>query len=511
MHFEPRRNASCVTKVPHLSFLIDRPMTIATHAPRRAKPRRLLEASLLEAPGLLASRFRGLKNERTLTWLACVPLALFGLGIFNLSAHAAELPELTPAFLINNLWLTIAAILVIFMNAGFAMVEAGLCRQKNAVNILAKNLIVFALAVTAYWVIGFSLMYGEAVVPGWLFYGKGGPLGLFFDPAVTPEMVKDGLLVPSVDFLFQVAFAGTSATIVSGLVAERIKFGEFVVFSLVLVGFVYPIAGSWKWNAAGWLNQLGFIDFAGSTLVHFVGACAGLVGAIILGPRIGKFVNGRPQAIPGHNLSIATLGCLILWIGWYGFNPGSVLAMNETVPYIAVTTSLGAAGGGIAATLVSQLKSGKPDLTMTINGILAGLVGITAGCDAYSMPAAWVIGFIAGTIVVFSVSIVDGLGIDDPVGAWSVHGTCGLWGTLAVGLFNTDKGLLLGHGFAQLGLQILGLVAYGIFVVVSSWIIWSVLGSFSGGIRVTEKEETEGLDIGEHGMEAYPDFVSTAT
>jgi len=242
-----------------------------------------------------------------------------------------------------------------------------------------------------------------------------------------------------------------------------------------------------------------------------VGACAGLVGAIILGPRIGKFVNGRPQAIPGHNLSIATLGCLILWIGWYGFNPGSVLAMNETVPYIAVTTSLGAAGGGIAATLVSQLKSGKPDLTMTINGILAGLVGITAGCDAYSMPAAWVIGFIAGTIVVFSVSIVDGLGIDDPVGAWSVHGTCGLWGTLAVGLFNTDKGLLLGHGFAQLGLQILGLVAYGIFVVVSSWIIWSVLGSFSGGIRVTEKEETEGLDIGEHGMEAYPDFVSTAT
>ncbi|MCP9819325.1 ammonium transporter [Synechococcus sp. Cruz-9H2] len=484
-------------------------MTVAPHAPGRRRPRRLQEASLLEAPELLLRSIRGLSNSRTLTWLACVPLALFGLGVFNLSAHAAELPELTPAFLINNVWLLIAAILVIFMNAGFAMVEAGLCRQKNATNILAKNLIVFALAASAYWLIGFSLMYGEPVIPGWLFYGKGGPLGLFFDPTVTPQMVTDGALVPSVDFLFQVAFAGTSATIVSGLVAERIKFGEFVVFSLVLVAFVYPIAGSWKWNAAGWLNQLGFIDFAGSTLVHTVGACAGLAGAMILGPRIGKFEDGKTQAIPGHNLAIATLGCLILWIGWYGFNPGSVLAMNETVPYIAVTTTLGAAGGGIAGTIFSQLHSGKPDLTMTINGILAGLVGITAGCDGFSMPAAWVVGFIAGTLVVFSVSFVDSLGIDDPVGAWSVHGTCGIWGTLAVGLFSTDKGLLLGKGFAQLGLQILGSLSYAIFALVTSWIIWSVLAGLSGGIRVTEREEIEGLDISEHGMEAYPDFAST--
>lgn len=484
-------------------------MTAASHAPGRRRPRRLQEASLLEAPELLLRSIRGLSNSRTLTWLACVPLALFGLGVFNLSAHAAELPELTPAFLINNVWLLIAAILVIFMNAGFAMVEAGLCRQKNATNILAKNLIVFALAASAYWLIGFSLMYGEPVIPGWLFYGKGGPLGLFFDPTVTPQMVTDGALVPSVDFLFQVAFAGTSATIVSGLVAERIKFGEFVVFSLVLVAFVYPIAGSWKWNAAGWLNQLGFIDFAGSTLVHTVGACAGLAGAMILGPRIGKFEDGKTQAIPGHNLALATLGCLILWIGWYGFNPGSVLAMNETVPYIAVTTTLGAAGGGIAGTIFSQLHSGKPDLSMTINGILAGLVGITAGCDGFSMPAAWVVGFIAGTLVVFSVSFVDSLGIDDPVGAWSVHGTCGIWGTLAVGLFSTDKGLLLGKGFAQLGLQILGSLSYAIFALVTSWIIWSVLGGLSGGIRVTEREEIEGLDIGEHGMECYPDFATT--
>ncbi|MDM7936872.1 MAG: ammonium transporter [Cyanobium sp. CZS 48M] len=485
-------------------------MTIAPHAPRRRRPRSLQEASLLEAPELLLRSIRGLSNSRTLTWLACVPLALFGLGVFNLSAHAAELPELTPAFLINNVWLLIAAILVIFMNAGFAMVEAGLCRQKNATNILTKNLIVFALAASAYWLIGFSLMYGEPVIPGWLFYGKGGPLGLFFDPTVTAEMVKDAALVPSVDFLFQVAFAGTSATIVSGLVAERIKFSEFVIFSLVLVAFIYPIAGSWKWNGAGWLNQLGFIDFAGSTLVHSVGAWCGLVGAMLLGPRIGKFTDGRTQAIPGHNLAIATLGCLVLWIGWYGFNPGSVLAMNETVPYIAVTTTLGAAGGGIAGTLVSQLTSGKPDLTMTINGILAGLVGITAGCDGFSMPASWVVGFIAGTLAVFSVAFIDSLGIDDPVGAWSVHGTCGIWGTLAVGLFNTDKGLLLGHGFGQLGLQILGVIAYGIFAVVTAWITWSVLGSLSGGIRVSEREEIEGLDIAEHGMEAYPDFASTA-
>jgi ammonium transporter, Amt family len=484
-------------------------MTVAPHAPGRRRPRRLQEASLLEAPELLLCSIRGLSNSRTLTWLACVPLALFGLGVFNLSAHAAELPELTPAFLINNVWLLIASILVIFMNAGFAMVEAGLCRQKNATNILTKNLIVFALAASAYWLIGFSLMYGEAVIPGWLFYGKGGPLGLFFDPTVTAEMVKDAALVPSVDFLFQVAFAGTAATIVSGLVAERIKFSEFVLFSLVLVAFIYPIAGSWQWNG-GWLNQLGFIDFAGSTVVHSVGAWAGLVGAMLLGPRIGKFTDGRTQAIPGHNLAIATLGCLILWIGWYGFNPGSQLAMDAAVPYIAVTTTLGAAGGGIAGTLVSQLTSGKPDLTMTINGILAGLVGVTAGCDGFSMPAAWVVGFIAGTLVVFSVSFIDKLGIDDPVGAWSVHGTCGIWGTLAVGLFNTDKGLLTGHGFGQIGLQILGVISYGLFAVICSWVAWSVIGSISGGIRVSEREEIEGLDISEHGMEAYPDFASTA-
>jgi Amt family ammonium transporter len=475
-------------------------MTVAN--PRQ---KRLLQLSLLDGPLQLICNLRGLTKSRSLTWLACVPTALLGLGLFNLAARAADLPELTPAFLANNMFLLICAILVIFMNAGFAMVEAGLCRQKNAVNILAKNLIVFALAATAYWFIGYKIMYNANwVIPGWFKFG-----GLFFDPTVTPEMVKEGKLVPSVDFLFQLAFAGTAATIVSGLVAERIKFSEFIIFSLILVGILYPISGSWQWNVGeGWLNKLGFIDFAGSTVVHSFGAWSGLVGAVLLGPRIGKYVDGRPQAIPGHNLGIATLGCLILWVGWYGFNPGSWLSMAPEVPYIAVTTTLGGAGGGIAATLFSQLTGGKPDLSMTINGILAGLVGITAGCDAYAMPSAWVVGFIAGILVVYSVSIIDHLGIDDPVGAFSVHGVCGIWATLAVGLFNVDKGLFTGHGFNQLGLQIVGILAVAIFSIVSSFVVWKIIAALSGGIRVSEPEEIEGLDIGEHGMEAYPDFAS---
>ena len=463
---------------------------------------------------LLLNSIRGLRTNRSAMWFACVPLALMGLGIFNLSARAQALPEgttLTAEFLANNLWLLVAAVLVIFMNAGFAMVEAGMCRQKNAVNILAKNLVVFTLAVSAYWFIGYQLMYkADWVIPGVLKFG-----GLFFDPSVTPDDVASAGLVPSIDFLFQAAFAGTAATIVSGLVAERIKFGEFIIFSLILVGVLYPISGSWQWNfpedgvGGGWLARLGFIDFAGSTIVHSFGAWSGLVGAALLGPRIGKFVGGRPQAIPGHNLAIATLGCLVLWIGWYGFNPGSVLAMNETVPYVAVTTTLGAAGGGIGAMIVSQFTSGKPDLTMIINGILAGLVGVTAGCDGFSMPAAWVVGFIAGILVVFSVSWLDALKIDDPVGAFSVHGTCGIWATLAVGLFNVDAGLFTGHGFSQLGVQALGVIAYALWAVVTSFIVWKIIGLVFGGIRVTEEEEAEGLDIGEHGMEAYAGFSTT--
>ena len=322
-------------------------MTVSS--PRRKN--RLQEASLIEGPMLLLQNIRGFRSHRSLMWLACVPIALLGLGLFDFAAHANELPaELNAAFLANNLWLLVATILVIFMNAGFAMVEAGMCRQKNAVNILAKNLFVFALAVTSYWVVGYSLMYGDPVIAGSLYFN-----GLFFDPTVTPELIGEGGLVPTVDFLFQAAFAGTAATIVSGLVAERVKFGEFVVFSLVLTAFIYPIAGSWQWNG-GWLSEAGFIDFAGSSIVHSVGAWAGLVGAYLLGPRIGKYINGRAQAMPGHNMAIATLGALILWIGWYGFNPGSQLAMDQWVPYVAVTTTLAAAGGAIGATVITTIK-----------------------------------------------------------------------------------------------------------------------------------------------------------
>ena len=442
-------------------------------------------------------------------WLATVPLALFGLGIFNLSAHAADLPELNAAFLANNLWLLIATILVIFMNAGFAMVEAGMCRSKNAVNILAKNLFVFALAVTSYWFIGYSLMYGGSVADGWLYFG-----GLFFDPTVTADMVTDAGLVPTVDFLFQSAFAGTAATIVSGLVAERVKFGEFVVFAVVLTAFIYPIAGSWKWNG-GWLDSLGFVDFAGSSIVHSVGAWAGLVGAMLLGPRIGKYSDGKPQAMPGHNMAIATLGALVLWIGWYGFNPGSQLAMDQWVPYVAVTTTLAAAAGAIGATIVSTLTSGKPDLTMIINGILAGLVSITAGCGDMTLAGAWFAGLVGGIIVVFSVAALDAAEIDDPVGAFSVHGVCGVWGTIVIGLWGTavqgdgaGMGLFNGGGITLLLVQALGAAAYAIWTLVTCWIAWSVIGGLFGGIRVSEEEETQGLDIGEHGMEAYPDFAS---
>ena len=442
-------------------------------------------------------------------WLATVPLALFGLGIFNLSAHAADLPELNAAFLANNLWLLIATILVLFMNAGFAMVEAGMCRSKNAVNILAKNLFVFALAVTSYWFIGYSLMYGGSVADGWLYFG-----GLFFDPTVTADMVTDAGLVPTVDFLFQSAFAGTAATIVSGLVAERVKFGEFVVFAVVLTAFIYPIAGSWKWNG-GWLDSLGFVDFAGSSIVHSVGAWAGLVGAMLLGPRIGKYSDGKPQAMPGHNMAIATLGALVLWIGWYGFNPGSQLAMDQWVPYVAVTTTLAAAAGAIGATIVSTLTSGKPDLTMIINGILAGLVSITAGCGDMTLAGAWFAGLVGGIIVVFSVAALDAAEIDDPVGAFSVHGVCGVWGTVVIGLWGTavqgdgaGMGLFNGGGITLLLVQALGAAAYAIWTLVTCWIAWSVIGGLFGGIRVSEEEETQGLDIGEHGMEAYPDFAS---
>jgi Amt family ammonium transporter len=320
-------------------------------------------------------------------------------------------------------------------------------------------------------------------------------------------------------FFFQLVFAGTAATIVSGAVAERIKFAAFFLFSLLLVGLAYPVTGHWIWGG-GWLSQAGFFDFAGSTVVHSVGGWAALVGAIMLGPRIGRYQQGKSVAMPGHNLAISTLGGLILWLGWFGFNPGSTLAADAAqIAHVTLTTNLAAAVGGIAAALTSWVYFGKPDLSMVINGILAGLVAITAPCDFVNFTSAVVIGLVAGIVVVFSVSFIDNLKIDDPVGAVSVHLVCGIWGTLAVGLFadgpkgsggiysaGPEAGLFLGGGIGQLWAQFLGVIIVGGWVVVASAVVWLLLKAVFG-LRVTPEEELKGLDIGEHAMEAYAGFV----
>jgi len=449
-------------------------------------------------------------------WLACIPLAAVIVIALHSAASAQDAIELIkiedPGVLqvqgiVNTFFVLVAAVLVIFMNAGFGMLETGLCRQKNAVNILSKNLIVFAIATIAFWAIGFSLMFN----PGNPFIGMEG----FFLSSSAPatyglDPFPTGLPI-SVFFLFQAAFAGTAATIVSGAVAERVKFGGFVLFSAMLVAISYAITGHWIWSSNGWLANLStpFSDFAGSTVVHSVGGWAALTGAVILGPRLGKYKNGEIRAIPGHNMSMATLGCLILWIGWFGFNPGSELAADEHIAYIALTTNLAAAAGGISATLTSWLKDDKPDLSMIINGILAGLVAITASCANVSYPSAVIIGAIAGIIVVFSVSILESIQIDDPVGAISVHLVNGIWGTFAVGLFALDGGLFVGGSPEQLISQMVGILSIGGFTVMMSALFWLTL-KFTIGIRVTPEAEIEGLDISEHAMEAYSGFIKEA-
>jgi Amt family ammonium transporter len=459
----------------------------------------------------VSAAFRGLKRifpQLSIGWLACVPLTALIVGVWSIAASAQVEEAVTAESVqatLDNIWVLVAAILVIFMNAGFGMLETGFCRQKNAVNVLSKNLIVFALATIAFWAIGFSLAFGAT---GGGFAGGG---GWFLTGEQATYGLDESTLTVPVFFLFQAAFAGTAATIVSGAVAERIKFVDFLIFSLLLTGIAYPISAHWTWGGGmlseiGFLGGTGFSDFAGSTVVHSVGGWAALMGAAILGPRIGKFQNGQLSALPGHNMSIATLGCLILWIGWFGFNPGSELAANEAVPYIAVTTNLAAAAGGIAATITSWIASGKPDLSMIINGILAGLVAITAGCAGVTYLGAIIIGLIGGVLVVFAVYFFDSIRIDDPVGAISVHLVNGIWGTLAVGLFDQEAGLFYGGGANQLIAQILGILTYGLWTVVLSTIFWFALKSFFG-LRVTEEEELIGLDIGEHGMEAYSGFL----
>ena len=462
------------------------------------------------------------------SWQACLPLAcliVLGWGYVAVAQTPAAGPttaELKVA--LDTLWVAIAAFLVFFMNAGFCMLETGFCRQKNAVNVLAKNLIVFALATIAFWAIGFGLMFGD----GNDFIGLKGFFLSGGDNSPATGDAYEGVFgalnwagVPlAAKFLFQLVFAGTAATIVSGAVAERIKFVDFLIFSLLLVGIAYPITGHWIWGG-GWLADLGFWDFAGSTVVHSVGGWAALMGAAFLGPRIGKYQDKQVVALPGHNMSIATLGCLILWLGWFGFNPGSVMAADaNAITHIALTTNMAAAAGGIAATVTAWLYLGKPDLSMIINGILAGLVGITAACAYVGIASSLVIGLIAGVIVVFSVTFFDKLGIDDPVGATSVHLVCGIWGTLAVGLWSVGpglpdyswyaagpaKGLFAGGGFGQFFTQLIGVVSVGGMTVLLSTIFWLALKA-TLGIRVSREEELEGLDISEHGMEAYSGFV----
>ena len=429
------------------------------------------------------------------TKLACIPLLCLIIALWAGAANAQD-QELTPEYIkgvLDAIWILVASVFVIFMNAGFGMLESGFCRQKNTVNILAKNLIVFAIATLVYWSIGFSIMFAGdhpfIGAGGFFLTGESSTYGLNPFPA--------GLPVP-VFFLFQAAFAATAATIVSGAVAERVEFLAFLLFSILITGISYPITGHWIWGSGGWLGAMGFKDFAGSTAVHSVGGWAALVGAYILGPRRGKYdEKNQPQAIPGHNMGFATLGCLILWIGWFGFNPGSQLAADENVVYIAVTTNLAAAAGGATAAITSWSKDKKPDLSMIINGVLAGLVGITAGCDGVSYLEAVIIGSIAGIIVVFSVSFFDKLTIDDPVGAISVHLICGIWGTLAVGIFVEDTSIIT---------QFIGIISVGLFTVILSSIFWLALRA-TVGIRVHPEQEYKGLDISEHGMEAYHGFV----
>jgi len=420
--------------------------------------------------------------------------------------------------LVDTIWVLITAFLVFFMNLGFAAVESGFARAKNCVNIMSKNFVVFAVSSIGFLLVGWGLMFGD---------GNGfiGLKGLFFiggadnSPAVgdaysgvysaiswtgVPLMAK---------FFFQLVFCGTAATIVSGAVAERIKYVSFIVFSFAMAMFIYPIVGHWVWGG-GWLAKMGMFDFAGSTVVHCIGGWAALAGIIVLGPRIGKFDNGHIKAIPGHNLSLATIGTFILWFGWFGFNPGSTMAADPVaISHVAVTTNTAAAAAIMSATLLSWILIGKPDLGMTLNGCLAGLVAISASCAYVSVGSSLLIGTIAGVLVVLAVMMFDKLKLDDPVGALSVHLVNGIFGTICVGLFAQDKitgtatgdGLFFGGGFTLLKAQLTAVVSVGLFVFVVSLIVWFAIKA-AIGVRVSREEELRGLDIGEHGNEAYAGF-----
>ena len=407
--------------------------------------------------------------------------------------------ESTALFTANNVWMMICTALVFFMHLGFSFLEIGLTRQKNTVNILFKNFFVITAGLLLYAIGGFNLMYPgfEEGASGFL---KFAGFGIEAPDGGMTSAYADSGYTWWTDFLFQGMFAATAATIVSGAVAERIKLNSFMLFTILYVGLVYPIIGSWKWGG-GFLDQWGFYDFAGSTLVHSVGGWAALIAVYLLGARIGKFSpDGKPKAIPGHNIPLAAAGVLILWLGWFGFNGGSVLSADpELTSLTLVTTCLAAAAGGISSSIVSNLLYKNFDLTMFMNGVLGGLVGITAGADQMSPMDAIFIGTIAGVIIVFGISFIDKLKLDDPVGAIAVHLICGIWGTLAVGIFGEMAGI------DQFITQLIGVGIDGAFSVVTAFIILIIIKK-TIGLRVDKEEEIKGLDLSEHGMDAYADF-----
>ncbi|MBD3245842.1 MAG: ammonium transporter [Candidatus Omnitrophica bacterium] len=421
------------------------------------------------------------------------------MGPLPLFAQPTGLSEIVTG--LDTVWVLIAAFLVFFMQAGFGMVEAGFIRAKNTCNILTKNFLDYCMASLGFFLFGYAIMFGEGNaligLKGWFLSGA-----------------QSGAGVPLFAFwLFQAAFVGAAATIVAGGVAERMKFSAYLIYSFLISAFIYPVVGHWIWGG-GWLAQLGFADFAGSTVVHAVGGFAALIGTILLKPRIGKYnADGSANVIAGHSIPLASLGVFILWFGWFGFNPGSSLGVGngELIARVAINTNLAAALGGIAALITVWKMFGKPDLSMAMNGALAGLVAITAPCAFVEPWAAMLIGAVGGILVVLGVVVLDKLKIDDPVGAVPVHGLNGVWGTLAIGLFGqkalglSSDGLLYGGGLSQFAIQLLGVSSVVVFVLVTMGIIFKIL-DLTIGLRVSREEELKGLDIGEHGMESYSGF-----
>ncbi|WP_078381473.1 ammonium transporter [Sutcliffiella halmapala] len=416
-----------------------------------------------------------------------IGLLVTGGLLLGSTAHAQTPTVETLSISMDMVWIMVGALLVFFMHAGFAMLESGFTRSKNSLNILMKNILTISIGSVLYLIVGYAVMFGSSAggiigTEGFLLAGHEGEIGFF---------------------VFQAMFAATCATIISGAVAERMKLGSYVLLTIAMTAFIYPVVGHWVWGD-GWLGSLGFTDFAGSTVVHLTGALGALVAVRFLGARIGKYSNGKVNVIAGHNIPLGALGVFILWFGWFGFNGGSTLAADpELIPHVVTTTLLSASGGVIASALYSKLRYKRIDATLTLNGALAGLVGITAGTGDVSPIGALIIGLIAGVILVEAVSFIDRvLKLDDPVGAIAVHGVCGIWGTLAVGLFSTSTGLFYGEGFGQLGIQAIGVIA------VMAWTIGSVgiflyLVTRVSKIRVSKEEEIAGLDFAEHGSSAY--------